>query len=167
MRARISWTRRDEQGAVLILAIAFLLVVGGIGAAVVSSVRTGLNDRIALDQVRNRQYAADAGIETAIAATRFRMTSGNAASPCPSPQTVVTVDSVPIRVACTYVATTASGYLQRNIVLTAQCSAVQQPQCPNTGVIVRAQVNFASPSILADPSITVTRTYIQSWSVNE
>ena len=61
---------RGEAGATLILAIAFLVVIGGIGAAVISSVASGINNRRTLDQVRDRQYAADGGVEYAIAKVR-------------------------------------------------------------------------------------------------
>ena len=73
--------RRDERGATLILVIAFMLVMGGIGAAVTSSVTTGLNGRIVLDQVRNRQYAADGGVEFAITQVRALPLPGPAATP--------------------------------------------------------------------------------------
>ena len=80
MNRLLSRARRDERGASLILAIAFMLTVGGIGAAVVSSVTSGLAGRAVLDTVRNRQYDADAGVERAIAAVRAKAVPGF--SPC-------------------------------------------------------------------------------------
>ena len=70
MRRLRDRARRDERGATLILAIAFLVVIGGISSAVISSVTSGFNGRTVLDQVRNRQYAADGGVEYAIAQVR-------------------------------------------------------------------------------------------------
>src|SRR5438034_9223266 len=55
-----------ERGASLILAIAFMVVVGGISAAVLATTSSGLQARVTLDQARNREYAADAGIERSI-----------------------------------------------------------------------------------------------------
>jgi hypothetical protein len=173
LRARV---QRDERGAALVLAIAFMLVVGGIGASLLPAINSGVNNRTQLDRARNREYAADGAIEAAIAKVRTRMTTGNeggATLPCPLPSSPPeafpshTLASVAIQVTCTYVATLASGHYQRNAVFTAKCASVQTPACPDTSaVIIRAQVNFASPSILSDPSITVIRTYVQSWSVN-
>jgi type II secretory pathway component PulK len=158
---------RGERGAALILAIAFLVVIGVVGGAVLSAVSSGINARSGLDQARNRQYAADAAIDSTIALVRQRMSSGNALAPCIG--NTVTLNGVQIAVACNYVPTVTAGYhfLQRNVALTATCASAQGPKCPTTAaVIIRAQVNFASPAIATDPSISVTRTYVQSWSVN-
>jgi hypothetical protein len=159
---------RGERGASLILAIAFLVVAGGVGAAAVSSVTSGISDRVALDQARDRQYAADAGIVSAIGMVRQNMTSGSALNPCIATTTFPTFNDVQIQVTCNYVPTVTQGsqFLQRNVVFSA-CTTGQT--CPNANinnVIIRAQVNFASPSIATDPTITVTRTYVQAWSVN-
>ena len=58
--------RRDESGTALILAIGFMVVIGLIGAAMLSSVSSGLASRVALDQARTREYAADSAIQDAI-----------------------------------------------------------------------------------------------------
>jgi hypothetical protein len=78
LRARI---RRDERGTSLILAIAFLVVIGGISGALLSSVATGLSVRNALDQARNREYAADGLIDYAITQARAPVASWNTGSP--------------------------------------------------------------------------------------
>ena len=159
-----------ESGAALLLAIAFLVVIAGISGAVMSSVTSGLNNRTALDQVRNRQYAADGAIEAAIADVRARMTSGQAQTPCATALPTHTLEdpAITIQVDCTFVPQpTRSGYFQRNVIFAAHCASAQPPQCPNTtGTIIRAQVNFASDAVLDAPSIAVSRTYVQSWSVN-
>lgn len=171
-RARV---KRDERGAALVLAIAFMLVIGGIASSLLPAIISGVNGRTVLDRARNREYAADGAIELAIAQVRARMTTGNqAVQPCPLPAQppeafppAPPLDSVTIQVTCSYVATLASGHYQRNALFTAKCASVQPPEClTTTDVIIRAQVNFASPSILSDSSIVVSRTYIQSWSVN-
>ena len=48
---------------------AFMVVIGSISAAVLSSVASGLNARSTLDQARNREYAADGLVDYAIAAS--------------------------------------------------------------------------------------------------
>jgi hypothetical protein len=163
----MSRVKHDESGATLLLAIAFMVVVGLIGGGVITLVSSATNGRVALDRARNREYAADGAIEGAIAQVRLNMTSGQAATPCNTLPPSPTMNGVQVRVTCTFApAITTTRYLQRNVIFTAQCAAVSAPVCPDTNVIIRAQVNYASPSVLSDPSITVDHTYIQSWSVN-
>jgi len=75
----------DERGAALMLVIAFMVLMGTISAAVLSTTTSGIQQRVALDQARNRQYAADAGIETTVAAARGL--GGTCAPPPASPYT--------------------------------------------------------------------------------
>jgi hypothetical protein len=161
---------RDEQGATLILALAFMLMIGGIGAAVVSSVTSGLNDRAVLDQVRNRQYAADAGVERAIAAVRALPLPGY--SPCPG--STSSLDGIDIRVDCanklSTVATADGTFPQFNVVFTA-CEVNGSAPCggPTTPIVIRAQVNYegqADGGVPGVPKLKVTKTWVQSWSVN-
>ena len=168
--------RRDERGATLILVIAFMLVMGGIGAAVTSSVTTGLNGRIVLDQVRNRQYAADAGIESAIAAVRGLPLPGY--SPCGDPPGYASsLNGIAIRVDCvnklSTVATADGSFPQFNVNFTAcdadPADATKQCGGPTTPIVIRAQVNYEGKNagtVAGVPKLAVTRTWVQSWSVN-
>lgn len=147
----------QDSGAALLLAIGFVMMVSVISAGLAALATSGLNNRNTLEQVRNSQYAADGAIEQAISQVR--------ALTC-SPTTGFLVDSSfssgPIRVdwlnVCGSVpASDGTAYPQRNVVFSA---------CPDLGagcdpakVIIRAQVNFEPASG------TVTKTYIQSWSV--
>jgi hypothetical protein len=147
----------QDSGAALLLAIGFVLMVSVISAGLAALATSGLNNRNTLEQLRNSQYAADGAIEQAISQVR---------SLTCSPTTGFLVDSSfssgPIRVdwlnVCGSVsASDGNPYPQRNVVFSA---------CPNLGaacdptkVIIRAQVNFEPASG------TVTKTYIQSWSV--
>jgi hypothetical protein len=159
-----------ERGATLILAIAFLLVIGGIGSAVVASVTSSFKDRTVLDQVRDRQYAADAGVEYAIARVRaLPLPGGPGLSPCGDAVNVPAdhynrppLNGVPIRIDCANKAgLTTTGFLQRNVVFTA---CVDTGASCTTNPIVRAQVNYQAVS--AGTALNVTRTWVQSWSVN-
>jgi type II secretory pathway pseudopilin PulG len=157
---------RDERGASLVLAIAFLVVVAAISAGVLPMITSSIHDRVSLDAVRNREYAADGAVEAAITQTRSRMTAGNALDPCLT--STLALDGTTIRVECSYVpAPTLSGYFQRNVIFTA-CVRSSSTACgqPATPIVLRAQVNFASSAALDASSITVDRTYVQSWSVN-
>jgi outer membrane protein W len=159
--------QRDESGATLLLAIAFLIVVGLIGGGVITLVSSAAADRAALDNARNREYAADGAIEGAIAQVRVNMTSGQALTPCTTLPPAPTLNGVTIEIGCTFAPTlTTTRYLQRNVIFTAQCAAPYTAKCQNGNVITRAQIDFASPSLATDTSIAVTRTYVQAWSVN-
>jgi hypothetical protein len=171
--------RRDERGASLVLAIAFMLVIGGISGAVLSSVASGLNDRTALDRARNREYAADGLVDYAIAQARVPIAQWSAGSPasvsafltsatstgCGGPYSpslgnvppAAQLNNVNIRVDCTPApALTRSGYIQRNAIFTACLDT--GVACTDASSIVRAQVNFSD--LATDPA------RVQAWSVN-
>jgi hypothetical protein len=169
---------RDERGASLILAIAFMVVIGSITGAVLSSISSGLGQRATLDLTRNREYAADGLVEYAITQARAPAASWNEGSPpvvttfinsassvgCGGPFTSSTVPVAAqlnnvnnLRVDCTPApALTRAGYLQRNAIFTA-CINNNNP-CTAASAIVRAQVNFSDTA--SGP------TTVQSWSVN-
>ena len=149
-------THRDS-GAALLLAIGFVMMVSVISAGLAALATSGLNNRNTLEQVRNSQYAADGAIEQAISQVRTLTCS---------PPTGFLVDSSfssgPIRVdwlnVCGSVtASDGTRYPQRNVVFSA-CPDLRAV-CDPANVIIRAQVNFEPDSG------TVTKTYIQSWSV--
>lgn len=170
--------RRDERGATLILAIGFMLVIGGIGAGVVSSVATGLNGRTVLDRLRNREYAADGAVEYAIASVRQLKLDdpdnpgGPAVADCGpnnhySRKGPDALNGIDIWVDCSNQRTLVDGLLQRNVVFTACVDTGfvddGNPKCAGA-TIVRAQVNYQAKS--AGALMVVTRTWVQSWSVN-
>jgi hypothetical protein len=171
-------TGRDERGAALILVIVFMLVVGAISAAGLSLLASGLQSRVGLDVVRNRQYAADAGVEAAIADARPTVAlwakDTYAATPLNSIQTFLNsaqcgtfttppLNQVNIKVTCSPAPALHAGYFEFNVIFTACMSGdVSAGVCPDAKVIVRAQVNF-------DYDVqgqTVKSTFVQSWSVN-
>lgn len=158
-------THRDgDRGAALILTIGFVVMVGAISAGLAALVTSSLNNRGTLEVVRNRQYAADGAIEEAI--TRVRFQGGAPLTACSSPDgsIVDTLNGIAVRVdwhnSCGAVtASDGSIVAQRNVIFTS---------CPNIGsvcatanVIIRAQVNFEQAG-----SGAVTKTFVQSWSVN-
>lgn len=172
--------RRDERGATLILAIGFMVVVGGIGAGVVSSVATGFNGRTVLDRLRNREYAADGAVEFAIASVRqLSEATGDPGGPgvadCGghdktnhySRKGPDALNGIDIWVDCSNQRTLVDGLLQRNVVFTACVDPGfvddGNPKCGGS-TIVRAQVNYQAKS--AGALMVVTRTWVQSWSVN-
>jgi Tfp pilus assembly protein PilX len=157
----------DESGAALLLALAFMMVVGLIGSAMLSSLSTGLRIRVTLDQVRTREYAADSGIQYAITQVRALPSPGAAKSGCASGThynyTSADTPPVTIRINCTNVyQNTRSGFEQRNVVFNA-CGE-NGSDCSDTNFIISAQVNFQT--IGNGGPDNVTRTWIQSWSVH-
>lgn len=151
-----------ERGASLILAIVFMVVVGAISAAVLATTASGLQDRVALDQARNREYAADGAIEIAI--TRVR-NNGVTCSPGDSP---VTLEQPPvtIHVDCTsspsfIVLPDNTIATQNNVVFTAcvYSGTGNGDPCTAANAIINAQVNFQGAG-------APRKTFVQSWSVN-
>jgi Tfp pilus assembly protein PilX len=169
---------RDERGAALILAIVFMLVLGTISAAGFSLIASGLHSRVGLDVVRNRQYAADAGVEAAITDARPDVTTwANAsydAAPLDAVQTFLNsaqcggprpkfLNNVSVQVSCLPAPALHAGYFAFNVIFTACMSGdAQSGVCPAAKAIVRAQVNFDFDVA----NRTVKSTYVQSWSVN-
>ncbi len=162
--------RHDESGTTLLLALGFMIVLGLIGAGMLSSIASGLRNRVTLDQARSRQYAADSGIQYAITQVRLLSDPGPALTGCDAAApaahynyTSADNPAVHIRINCSNLfQVTRSGFQQRNVVFNACLE--NGFDCTNTNSIIRAQVNFQTVGTGA--SMQVTRTWVQSWSVN-
>ena len=164
--------RDEDRGAALILAIGFVVVIGAISGGLAALATSGLNNRNTLELVRNREYAADGAIEKAISQVRPLSCSPATGSIVDS-----TINGVSIRVdwinACGVVlrgdrgtTATASAWdgsvvFQRNVIFSACVDPSPSSACDPAKVIIRAQVNFQQGLVGA-----VTKTYVQSWSVN-
>jgi hypothetical protein len=152
-----------ERGASLILAIAFMVVLGAIGATLVASITTGVHDRDILDRVRDREYAADGGVESSIARVRQLPPPGPGLADCGGPDHYSALNGVAIRVDCVNAWTlTLAAFEQRNVIFTACVDETPSVPCTDANAIIRAQVNFQA----AGSPLRVTRTWIQAWSVN-
>jgi hypothetical protein len=146
-----------DSGASLILAIAFVLLVGTISAGLVGLTTSSLGNRNALQVLRNRQYAADAAVELAV--TKVRLLT---CTPIEDSLIADRFNRVDIRVdwrnACSVIQTDDGTVVaQRNVVFSA-CEG--SSQCDATNTILRAVVNFQQVGG------AVTRTVVQSWSVS-
>jgi hypothetical protein len=171
----------DDAGAALIMVLGFILLISAITSGLLGYISNSVRGRVALDTVRAREYAADAGVEYAISQVRGlpnQLIGGHtgrpAEDPCaPAPGYYAhTVNGVTIRIDCLNAFDTAASggnnVQQRNVIFAA-CLQTGAP-CTGATPIVRAQVNFeagAAP-VSADPTkkLVITRTYVQSWSVN-
>ena len=158
-------TTRDERGAALVLVIAFMVVIGLLTSALLGSLISAVDDRAVLDSVRDRQYAADAAVEGAIARVRGLPPQGPALHTCDGPDLPSQLNGVLIRVDCTNVPIEGFNgggfFVQRNVIFTSCLNT--GVACTNATTIVRAQVNYEA---LDAETPTVTKTYVQSWSVN-
>jgi hypothetical protein len=176
MKRLLQRTRRDERGAALILAIAFMIVIGAIGGAVLSTVSSGVNSRNSLDNLRNREYAADGGIDFAIAEVR-KLTTGDgvgivACAPAAGYFAPPALNGIAVRVDCQNSPTVTRGSIvggvpqapifERNVIFSACPFSTSQP-CTNANTIVRAQVNFHA----SGTPLVISGTTVQSWSVNQ
>jgi type II secretory pathway component PulK len=154
----------EDRGAALLLAVGFVVMIGTIAGGLAGLATSGVNNRATLEQVRNREYAADGAIENAVSQVRL-LTCASASGFI----TDASMNSISIRVqwvnACGAVQSTDGSVVsQRNVMFTAclntgsPCSDTAVPPVP---VIIRAQVNFQQALAGA-----VTKTYVQSWNVN-
>ncbi len=172
LRGRI---QRDERGASLILAIAFMLVAGAIGAGVTTAVSSGVNDSSTLAVARDREYAAEGAIDYAIVQVRATSPASEIGlTPC-GPFTKANVpelgamplrgsQTVDLRVDCAPAPELTADLSARNNVILSACVDTGQP-CDPAKVLIRAQINFqVSVSPPAPPK--VDRTFVQTWSVN-
>jgi len=159
----------DESGTALILALVFLVTIAVLAVPMMNSITSGLRVRAGLDAARNREYSADGAIENSIAQVRMMSAASTDTGPGFSacgPYTF-TLDNVITHVDCAPLPTiTRSGIEQRDVVFTA-CVQSGSLACglPQTPVVIRAQVNFQATG--SGSTFQITRTWVQSWSVDE
>ncbi|MCU1361687.1 MAG: hypothetical protein JWN99_2976 [Ilumatobacteraceae bacterium] len=152
-----------DRGAALILAIAFVVMIGTIGAGLAGLITSSSNNRVSLQTLRNREYAADGAVEEAVAAVRGLDRGSSASCSTVDGTSSSVINNMSMRVdwqaACTVVRGDDGIVVAQRNVIFAACSDTGVP-CTDTAVIVRAQVNFRD-----DGSGTVAGTFVQSWSV--
>jgi hypothetical protein len=163
-RRRQPTRAQRDRGSSLIITIGFVLMIGSIAGGLAGLITSSMNNRATLAQQRDRQYAADAAVEEAVALVRTSKQS-TAESCTADVGTLGTgLNGVKIRVDWTSACTVVRGddgaiVAQRNVVFVA-CRQ-QDEACSDDTSIVRAQVNFEQG---VDGQIR--RTTVQSWSVN-
>jgi Tfp pilus assembly protein PilX len=160
-------TTHDESGAALVLALAFVIMMSLIAGGLIASVTSSLNSGVSLDKARAREYAADSAVQYAITQVRALPDPGPALTGCADgthySYTSADNPAVNVRVNCSNVFQfTRSGFQQRNVIFNA-CVEVGS-DCTDANSVIRAQVNFQTVGTGA--SMQVTRTWVQSWSVN-
>ena len=163
--SRTTETSTRDRGASLILAIGFVLLIGLIVGALTTLIASSANNRVSLINLRDRQYAAEAGIEEAIVSIRTALDA--AAAPqvyeIPTCGWSSNLNGVDVRVDCTRavnaIASTDGDVIAQHNVVFVACLDTGSA-CDTDTPVIRAQVNFEKKFTDA-----VTKTYIQSWSV--
>jgi hypothetical protein len=153
-----------DRGAALILAIAFVVMIGTIGAGLSGLITSSSNNRVLLQTLRNREYSAEGAVEEAIVLVRGLDRGGSASCSTADGTSSSIINNLSMHVdwqAACVVVRGGDGIVvaQRNVIFAA-CEDVNTT-CADDAVIVRAQVNFRD-----DGSGTVAATSVQSWSVN-
>lgn len=144
---RLRRRARDEQGAVLLIALGFITFVGVVAVAVVNYTHTNLRATISLRDVRSRQLSADGVVDGAINAVRLDSTKGNVNSCFPA----ITINGQSYRVDC------SSANSGTDVTFSACLNSVAAP-CPAGTALVRATVHYTR-------STTPAAVQITSWSV--
>jgi hypothetical protein len=145
-------TVRDEAGSVLILALVFLVTVGGVIGALVSWVGNDLVNTTHFNSARSAQYAAGGATEVAIWNARYHFpTSLNPTVPC---QNNVSIDNEPIDVWCSTVLNPPLGDLSitRAVTFSACPHGLSEATCTGSPLL-RAVVYFDDFSTSANNEV--------------
>ncbi len=168
--------RANDEGAALILVLGVIVMVSAILGGLLSFIATSTRGRVPLDATRARQYASDGAVEYAIGQVRDMPNHNTVVAPIrplrPAEDScgpyTQTLNSVAIRVDCENALqlVLAGGFVvtQRNVIFTACLNTVAT--CNDATAITRAQINFEAPDALSASPLIITRTFVQSWSVN-
>jgi hypothetical protein len=160
---------RRDHGAALILAVGFMVFVGIVVSGISALISSGVGDRVQLQQLRDREYAADGAIEQEIVRLRS-IVSQSSTDTC---GTKYTLNGNDIRVDCKddrqVVASGLGLIFQINVVFLAcpwstnNCSDGVNPvngTVQPANVIIYADVNFPNTG---DPN---PATKIVAWRVS-
>jgi len=145
--------RRSDEGAILILALVFMVSVGMITIGLLSVGNVSLFTTIGLQSQRNVEYGADAALEAAIQSVRYQAPAFPlACQPCDQPcvgspstfppagKPTFTVNGRSFIVQ--YCISIAPAYWGRQVSFTA-CEAANAASCQSTGALIQASVVYS------------------------
>jgi type II secretory pathway pseudopilin PulG len=133
--------QHDEAGAILILALVFLLVVAVVVASLASWTMNNLNNTLQFQQAGSRLYAAEGATQVAIRASRYTYppnnsdgtgyTSGTSYA-CPGESPIGSVNGIYVQVWCvTKLMKSTKPTITREVTLT----ACQVPSSSGVGIV--------------------------------
>ena len=140
---------RDEEGAVLLIALAFLTFIGVVASILLTYATTSMRDTAGLRDIRGREYAADGVVDAAINKIRGSFALSNLTCLAPT-----TLNGVSLRVDCTDTGVPAGV----DVTFTACPTSNPLPSCPNEQRLV-ARVHY-NRSVPAPAPLTVN-----AWSL--
>jgi hypothetical protein len=178
---------RDETGAVLILALIFLVVVGGVVGSLSTWATNDLNNTSKFTAARSLQYAVSSATETAIADIRYTpllSTTWNANPPAPcwgsgSSSGLTNIDGYNVDVWCSTSWNTSSALATRTVTISAcAVTSIQVGETPTqlatscgTNPELQAVVAFGDyPSGNSRPNVAECQVYcgqsmtVDSWN---
>lgn len=159
----VAFESSRDRGAALIVAIGFVVMIGMMGAGLTSMITSGVGNRIALEEIRDVQYAADGAVEETIATIRAGVDAATIGCDTAVAPGHLALNGVAIRVDASVLCGAVRGadglpVVQVNATFRACVDA--GVACAGDAVVVHALVGFER-----DPSGDVARSNVRSWSV--
>jgi hypothetical protein len=171
MTVRMRRAAADETGAVLLLALGFIAIIGFLGLALISYSTTNLRATIALRPVRSMKYAADGAVEGAINKFRQDFTVPCGTGPAvtanfyrlklevdPSGRRPVDPLLQDVIVDCGSQEILSAS--SRRATFTAHCPTPGTTTCPTGKTVLVAKVKF-------DGAAPAAATTVETWSVHQ
>jgi hypothetical protein len=144
---RLIARRRDEDGAVLLIALGFLAFIGVVAAVLLNYATTSVRDTVTLRDIRNREYAADGVVDAAINKVR-----GNTGVSNSSNCLAATLNGIALQVDCSDSVGNAV-----DVTFTA-CPANAGQPCPANTARLVARVHY-------DRSVAPAGVITNAWSL--
>ena len=154
----------DESGAVLLIALGFIAIIGFIGLALIDYAATNLRATTALRPVRSVKYGADAAVEGAINKFRqdFTVPCGSATAVAPNFYRLKVDGSQHLDPAMQDIVVDCGPQIisgsSRQLTFTARCLGT--PYCRAGTTVLVAKVKFQG----TPPNVTTT---VETWSVHQ
>jgi hypothetical protein len=147
----------EEDGAVLLITLAFMTFVGLIAGALLNYANTNLVSTVKLKAARSVTYDADAAMETAIATVRIDPARGYVGACDPIAAVAANNVGSDMRVDCV---PTLMPVFQRKVYLTVCPASVVTTPCPDTSSLLRAEVVFYDDGAFGREAL------VNTWSTN-
>ena len=132
--------KRDEGGAILVLALVFVIATGLVGIALASLATTNVMATKGFQTKRGTEFAVDGAVDAAIQQMRYSTNTVSSTTLCFTAGQGGTINNTTVFVYCSPGGPPPANY-QRSINF--QACAVANATCPNSQQELTATVNFA------------------------